>query len=128
MIGDTMHVFIEETDVERILVVAYRPNAGKREELLTLLAAQHRRGRELGLLEESRPLLGEGTHGEIVYIVTMRSGTDVDRLWEDPVFQDIDASLSMIARMVPLQTLDEAAASYVDIASLPVHGGTDTPR
>jgi hypothetical protein len=123
-----MHACLEETDVERILVVAYRPNAGKREELLAFLAAQHRRGRELGLLDDIRPLLGEGTHGEIVYIVTLRSGTDVDRLWEDPVFQDLDASLSMIARMVPLQTLDEAAASYMDMASLPVHGGTDIPR
>jgi hypothetical protein len=26
-----------------------------------------------------------------------------------------------------LQTLDEAAASYVDMASLPIHGGTHTP-
>lgn len=55
--------------------------------------------------------------------MTMQSGTDVDRLWEDPDFQDIDASLSGIARMVPMQTLDEASASYMDLASLPVRGG-----
>lgn len=108
--------------MERIVVVAYRPNPGMRGELLRLLEAQHRRGREMGLLRNSHPLLAEGIHGEIVYIVTMQSGTDVDRLWEDPAFQDIDANLSSIARMVPVQTLDEASASYIDLASLPIKG------
>lgn len=107
----------------RILMVSYRPNPGKRAEVLGHLEAQHRRIRELGVQTKGLPLLGEGIHGEVVYVIALETGIDVDRLWEDPVFQDIDAKLSTAARMVPMRTLDEASASYVDLAFLPVKGG-----
>lgn len=109
--------------MERIIIVTYRPHPGQREELLQLLARQHTRGRELGLLGSTPPLLGEGVHGEVLYIVKLSAGVNVDLLWEDPVFQDIDAHVALIARMVPVRTLDEASASYVDLASLPIQGG-----
>jgi hypothetical protein len=108
--------------MERILIVSYLPNPGMRTELLQLLQAQTARCRNLGLLDHSARLLGEGTHGEIIYIVTLRSGADIDRAWEDCVFADIDATISTVARIVPLQTLSETAGTYVDLASLPVDG------
>ncbi|WP_156108773.1 MULTISPECIES: hypothetical protein [Luteibacter] len=109
--------------MERIIIVTYRPQTGRREELLGLLAKQHIRGRELGLIGTTPPLLGEGVHGEILYVVKLAAGANVDLLWEDPVFQDIDAQVAVIARMVPIRTLDEASASYMDLASLPILGG-----
>jgi len=106
--------------MERILIVSYLPHPGMRAELLKLLKAQTVRCRELGLLDESVRLLGEGTHGEIIYIVTIRSSADIDRAWEDPIFADIDSQISTVARLVLFQSMSEAAGSYVDLASLPI--------
>ncbi|UPG88283.1 hypothetical protein L2Y96_12720 [Luteibacter aegosomaticola] len=108
--------------MSRVIVVAYRPMQGKREELLGLLAQQHRRTRALGMLAKQPPLLCEGTRGEIVYIIVLDTGADVDRVWEDETFQDIDARIAGIATMTPLRTLDEANASYMDLAGLALQG------
>lgn len=104
--------------MERILVVAYRPHAGQRDEAIRLLEAQHRRARELGLLRSNRPTLGEGNQGEIIVIVELAASTDVDLLWEDEAFQDLDARLSVVAVMVPVRALDEASAMYIDVAAI----------
>lgn len=55
---------LHRSQVERIVVVSYRPNPGKRDELLRLLEAQHRRGREIGLLRNSRPFWPKGSTGK----------------------------------------------------------------
>jgi hypothetical protein len=106
--------------MDRILVVAYRPHRGKRDELLGLLAEQHARARERDILGTALPMLCEGVHGEIIYIVTLRSGAKVDTMWEDESYQDIDARIALVARLVPIGTLDEAHASYMDLGSLPL--------
>ncbi|MDY1547617.1 hypothetical protein [Luteibacter sahnii] len=105
--------------MRRLLIVAYRPEPGQRQSVLDLLRDQHRRARDLGVLAQD-PLIGEGTHGELVLIATFEAGAAIDRLWEDESFQDIDARLGRVARMVPVHTLQEASASYIDLAGLDI--------
>lgn len=109
--------------MNRVLVVAYRPLPGKKEALLELLERQHRHARAMGVLASQAPWLCEGIHGEILYIVGFDVGADVDRLWENEDFQDIDAQIANIATMIPIRSLDEASASFMDLAGLPVRGG-----
>lgn len=103
--------------MERILLVVYRPNAGQRNEVIRLLDAQHRRARELGVLQFNRRWLGEATHGEIVAFLILAAGKHVDVLWEDDAFRDLDATLASVARMIPMRSLDEASAAYMDLAA-----------
>lgn len=105
--------------MSRILIVAYRPKPGKRQELLELLERQHCHGCELKLIANPLPWLGEGVHGEVVSIVGLDTGVSIDALWEDEVAQDIDARIAAIAVMSPLRTLYEANAAFVDIAAIP---------
>jgi hypothetical protein len=114
----TIRPDLKESVVERILVIAYRPEPGQRDATVRILEAQHARAREIGVLRSSRPILGEGTHGEIVVIVELVAGTDLDVLWEDELFQDLDARLATLAVMVPVRALDESSAMYMDIAAL----------
>lgn len=109
--------------MERVLVVAYQPKAGKREELLDLLARQHTHARALGALGEGKPILCEATHGEIVFIAVLGQGSQVDGLFRDEVFQDINARIASIAVVTPLQSVAEASATFMDLPALPIRGG-----
>lgn len=109
--------------MERVLVVAYQPKSGKREELLALLARQHTHARELGLFGERRPVLCEATHGEIVCVVILAEGVHIDTLFRDEVFQDNSARIASIAVVTPLQSVAEASATFMDLAALPLRGG-----
>lgn len=109
--------------MERVLVVAYQPKAGKREELLDLLARQHTHVRKLGVLGESKPILCEATHGEIVFIIVLGDGMHVDGLFGNEVFQHINARIASIAVVTPMQSVGEASATFMDLAALPIRGG-----
>ena len=103
--------------MERILLVVYRPNAGQRSEVLRLLNAQHQRASEMGFLQFNRRWLGEATHGEIVVFLALGAGKHVDALWEDDIFRELDAELASVARIVPMRSLGEASATYMDLAA-----------
>lgn len=109
--------------MERVLVVAYQPKAGKREELLNLLARQHTHARQLGLLGRQRPILCEATHGEIVCVVILAEGAHIDALFRDETYQDNSARIASIAVVTPLQSVAEASATFMDLAALPLRGG-----
>ncbi|QWT22026.1 hypothetical protein KPL74_08465 [Bacillus sp. NP157] len=107
----------------RVLVVAYQPADGKREEVLELLARQHTHARKLGVLDERRPIVCEATNGEIMVVAVLARGAGVEALFQDEVFQDINAKMASVAVVTPVRTLTEASATFIDIALLPNRGG-----
>ncbi|QWT20196.1 hypothetical protein KPL74_20930 [Bacillus sp. NP157] len=104
--------------MSRILMVAFRPHAGQREALLSLLHFQHMHVRGLGFIAKRQPWLMEAANGEIVYVAGFDDCGQVDLCWEDETFQDINSQISDIADMVPLRSLHEASAAYVDMEAL----------
>jgi hypothetical protein len=51
-------------------------------------------------------------------VASFADGHDVDRCWEDPEFQDLDARLAVVAEMIPVRALHEASASYMDLEAV----------
>jgi hypothetical protein len=80
-----------------------------------LLHAQHRRARALNVAYAQPPLLARSAAGELTYVASFADGHDVDRCWEDPEFQALDARLAAVAEMIPARALHEASASYMDL-------------
>lgn len=106
----------------RILIVSYRPAPGNTQAVIELLRAQYLRALELGAQTHSRPLLARSAAGELTYIATFDHADHVDRCWEDPDFQDLDARLAELADMIPMQSIGEASASYMDLEFIvPAH-------
>jgi hypothetical protein len=99
----------------RILIVSYRPAPGEFDTVVSLLREQNQRVRHLGVTYAQPPLLARSAAGEITYVASFADGHDVDRCWEDPAFQDIDARLATVAEMIPVRALHEASASYMDL-------------
>jgi hypothetical protein len=99
----------------RIWIVSYRPAPGEFDTVVALLHAQHRRARVLNVAYAQPPLLARSAADELTYVASFADGNDVDRCWEDPEFQDIDARLAMVAEMIPARALHEASASYMDL-------------
>ncbi|MDQ7995231.1 MAG: hypothetical protein AAGC76_05185 [Luteibacter sp.] len=108
--------------MKRMLIVSYKPLPGKRQELLDLLAHHHRAARAQGRLSAELPWLGEGVNGDIVFIVSLDGVASLESIWEDELLQDIEAAIAGVARMVPLRSVVEADAAFVDLASLPIRG------
>jgi hypothetical protein len=102
----------------RALIVSYRPAPGEFHSVVDLLRAQYRRIVELGVVSTRAPLLLRSAAGELTYIAVFASTCEVDRCWEDPDFQDLDARLAEIAEMVPARSLSEASCSYMDLEEL----------
>lgn len=111
--------------MSRIVICAYRPHPGKRQELLELLSRHHTRTREQGRLAPRAPWLCEGVNGEIVFVAEIADSA-IEAIWNDEMLQDIEALISGVARMIPVSTVTEAAAAFMDMASLPVRGGATT--
>jgi hypothetical protein len=101
--------------MSRILIVSYRPLQGQFQEVVALLREQYRRIRALGVALAQPPLLARSAAGELTFIAAFAQGEDVDRCWEDPDFQDLDARLSEVAEMIPVRSLHEASGSYMDL-------------
>jgi hypothetical protein len=108
--------------VKRMLIVSYKPFPEKRQALLDLLADHHRAARAQGRLGTERPWLGEGVNGEIVFVVGIDAVESLEAIWEDELLQDIEAAIAGVARMVPLRSVVEADAAFVDLAALPIRG------
>jgi hypothetical protein len=108
--------------MSRILIVSYRPVAGQFHEVVALLRDQYRTIRGLGVALKYPPLLARSAAGELTFIATFAKGEDVDRCWEDPDFQDLDARLAEVAEMIPVRSLHEASGSYMDLEEV----GTET--
>lgn len=104
--------------MSRLLIVSYRPAPGNTPAVIELLRAQYRRALDLGAQTLSDPLLARSAAGDLTYIVTFAEAEHVDRCWEDPDFQDLDARLAELADLIPLRSLGEASASYMDLEFL----------
>lgn len=106
------------TGMGRILIVAYRPHDGQHAAAVLLWEAMHDRALKLGVVNSTRPMFGYGTHGEMVVIVELIVDTGLDRLWDDEIFQDLNARLAALAVMIPVRNLDEASAMYMDVETI----------
>lgn len=104
--------------MSRILIVSYRPAPGKFHEVVGLLRAQYQRSRALGMASTNRPLLARSAAGDLTLIATFSHADDLDRCWEDPDFQDLDARLAEVAEMIPARSLHEASGSYMDLEEI----------
>jgi hypothetical protein len=102
----------------RVLIVSYRPAPGEYDAVLALLRAQYQRVIDLGIVPRHPPLLARSAVGEITYVATFARPDDVDRCWEDAVFQELDTRLSGIAELIPLRSMCEASASYMDMEAV----------
>lgn len=101
----------------RLLIVAYRPRPGKRKLVLPLMRGIYRAAKRLDLFE-SRPLLGWSAEGHLIYIAMVKSTEHIDHAWEDEEYQDLSAQLATVADLLPLQTLSEASASFINLQGL----------
>jgi hypothetical protein len=101
--------------MSRVLIVSYRPAPGQLEAVVVLLRAQYRRLRSLGVTQPSAPILARSAAGELTYVAVFDQANGVDRCWEDPEFQDLDAQIGQLAEMIPVRALHEASGSYMDL-------------
>jgi hypothetical protein len=101
--------------MSRILIVSYRPVPGQFDQVVALLRDQYRRIRALGVAMAQPPLLARSAAGELTFVAAFVQGEDVDRCWEDPDFQDLDARLAAVGEMIPVRSLHEANGSYMDL-------------
>lgn len=102
----------------RLLMVAYRPHPHQRHTVLRLLYQQYMLVRSLGFIAKRQPWVMESANGELVYVAAFDDAGQVDRCWENEVFQDIDGQLLLIADMVPVHSLQEASGPFLDMEEL----------
>lgn len=102
----------------RILIVAYRPKSGKSDDVLALLAQQLKAIRNVGTRTTRDPWLMHASNGEILQISEYSSERDVERCWEDVTYQDIGAQLTALCDMVPIRSLQESSAAYMDLQAV----------
>ncbi len=109
----------------RIVIVAYRPKAGKTERLRTLLGVHVPRLQAVGLATERQAITMESSDGIIIEVFEWVSGDAMARAHSHPVALAIWEELAEVADYVPVGTVTEAGKLFSEFA--PFDLGTPPP-
>jgi len=102
----------------RIVIVAYRPNAGKQGELERLLLRHHQRLAAAGLVTERAPTLMRAKDGTVVEVFEWATAEAIAAAHDHPLVQQMWAEFEGICVYVPLAELEEAQALFAEFEPL----------
>ena len=105
------------TDMGDVVIVAYRPKAGREAELEALAREHVPYLRELGLATEREPVLLKGEDAMVVEVFEWRDGA-VETAHNHPKVHELWGRYAEVCDYVPLKELPEAAQMFATFKPL----------
>ncbi|HJL02594.1 MAG TPA: antibiotic biosynthesis monooxygenase [Polyangiaceae bacterium LLY-WYZ-15_(1-7)] len=103
----------------RIVIVAYRPKAGREETLRRLVREHVPRLRAQGLVTEREPVLMEAADGTVVEVFEWASKEAIEAAHTHPAVQALWGEFAAVCDYVPVGRLSEAGELFTELAPLP---------
>jgi hypothetical protein len=98
----------------RLVIVAYRPKAGRADELLALVRQHVPVLRTLGFATERAPYLARAEDGTLIEVFEWKSAEAIARAHEDPAIQAMWAQYAEVCDYVPLGGVAEAGNLFAE--------------
>src|ERR1043165_636916 len=96
----------------RVVIVGYRPKAGKREELRRLIVDHVANLRSEGLVTDRRPITMEAEDGTIVEVFEWKSKEAMNAAHTNPVVLEMWAQYERVCDYVPVADVPEAVRLF----------------
>ncbi|MFG0331191.1 MAG: hypothetical protein ACF8PN_14990 [Phycisphaerales bacterium] len=103
-----------------MVIAAYRPKPGKKDDLLAVVREHMPTLRRQGLVTDRAAVTMEARDGTIVEVFEWKSSDAVDRAHEDPVVRAMWDRFFEACECVPLARLDESSEMFAHFAPLKV--------
>jgi quinol monooxygenase YgiN len=101
------------------VIVAYRPKAGKEQELLDLVRTRVPTLRKEGLVSDRAPVITRARDGTIVEVSEWRSRGAIDEAHKNPRVLAMWDKFFALCDCVPLNTLAETAEMFAGFEPIP---------
>ncbi len=102
-----------------IVIVAYRPKAGKEKETLELVRSRVPTLRKEGLVTERPPTIMRARNGTIIEVSEWKSQEAIDAAHKNPNVLAMWNKFFAICDCVPLNTLPESGGMFAGFESIP---------
>lgn len=102
----------------RITIVAYKPKAGKAEELKELTKTHVPRLKKEGLVTDRDPIIMEAADGTIVEVFEWLSDEAIAQAHKNPEVQKMWGEYAEVCDYVPLNTLNETNMMFAGFMPL----------
>lgn len=101
-----------------LVIVAYKPKAGKSEELKQLVFNHVPDLAKLGLVTERKPIIVETADGTIIEVFEWLNADAIEQAHTNPGVHQIWAAFAGVCDYVPLNTLAETADMFAGFTPL----------
>lgn len=98
----------------RIVIVAYRPRAGREADLDRLLAGHHAALRAQDLVSDRPPVLMRARDGTRIEVFEWKSTQAVDAAHANPAIRKLWERFDEVCEYVPLSQLEEAGGPFAE--------------
>ena len=102
----------------RIVIVGYKPKAGKEAELKQLLSSHVARLRDLGLATGREPICMEASDGTLLEVFEWQSAKAIQAAHEHEEVHQMWAEFAEVCDYIPIGEVDEAASLFSEFASV----------
>lgn len=108
----------------RIVIVGYRPKAGKAAELKQLLSSHVDRLRNLGLATERESICMEAADGTLLEVFEWQSAEAIQAAHEHEDVQTMWAEFAAVCDYIPVGDVAEAAALFSEFVAVDPSSGS----
>jgi len=112
----------------RIVIAAYRPKSGKRDDLRRLVADHVARLRSAGLATDRAPITMEAEDGTFIEVFEWKSRAAIEAAHTHPLVLKMWEQFGEVCEYVPIGEVAEAARLFSDFTPVDVSDGRDTGR
>lgn len=104
--------------MERIVVVGYRPLAGKESDLENLIKSHRQRLDKEGLVSDRKPITVKAKDGTIIEIFGWKSKEAIDAAHKNKAVQGMWADFASVCDYVPAGEVEECKGIFSEFAPL----------
>jgi len=102
----------------RIVIVAYKPKAGKAEELKELTKTHVPRLRQEGLVTDRKPIIMEAADGTVIEVFEWLDAAAIERAHQNGVVHQLWAEYAEVCDYVNLNSVGETGNMFAEFNSI----------
>lgn len=101
---------------ERIVIVCYKPKAGKKEALRQLMKEHLLILKQQGLVTERASIMMEAKDGTIIEVFEWKSKSAIEKAHTNPVILEMWGKYAEACEYIPIGNIEEAANLFSDFS------------
>ena len=107
--------------MERIVIVAYKPKAGKSDRLKDLVSSHWKTLNKLGMVSKREPIIAESEDGTVIEVFGWKSKEAIDQAHSNKTVQAMWQDFASVCDYVPISNTEESKSVFSEFTPLNSH-------